>query len=83
MRHENAARYVAEMFCDRLAASKVYRGGKYRETDPIEYYEHSRDHYIIHPETAALLEKLLRMVAEKGEKATFAYIRREVLHNDR
>ncbi len=77
------ARYVAEMFCDRLAASKVYRGGKYRETDPIEYYEHSRDHYIIHPETAALLEKLLRMVAEKGEKATFAYIRREVLHNDR
>ena len=73
-------RYVAEMFCDRLAASKVYRGDQYRETDPIEYYEHSRDHYIIHPETAALLEKLLRMVAEKGEKATFSYIRREVLH---
>lgn len=77
------ARYVAEMFCDRLAASKVYRGDQYRETDPIEYYEHSRDHYIIHPETAALLEKLLRMVAEKGEKATFSYIRREVLHNER
>jgi hypothetical protein len=29
----------------------------------------------MHPETAALLEKLLRMLAEKGEDYTFSYIR--------
>ena len=74
-------RYVVEMFCDRVAASKVYRGEKYRQTDPLEYYQHSRGHYLIHPETDALLEKLLRMLAEKGEEETFAYIRREILKN--
>ena len=30
----------------------------------------------MHPETAALLEKLLTMLRDKGEKKTFAYIRR-------
>ena len=29
----------------------------------------------MHPETAALLEKLLVMLKEKGEKETFKYIR--------
>ena len=28
-------RYVAEMFCDRLAASKTYNGKKYKQTDPF------------------------------------------------
>ena len=31
---------------------------------------------VIHPETAELIEKLLVMLAEKGEKETFAYIRK-------
>ena len=26
-------RYVAEMFCDRVAASKIYRGGDYKSSD--------------------------------------------------
>ena len=38
-----------------------------------------RDHYLIHPNTRALLERLLGMLAEEGEDRTFAYIRREVL----
>ena len=35
----------------------------------------------MHPETKALLEKLLHMLAEKGETKTFEYIRREVLRH--
>lgn len=30
---------------------------------------------MIHPETAALLHRLLLMLAEKGEEATFRFIR--------
>ncbi len=74
-------RYVVEMFCDRVAASKTYRGRAYTQRDPYEYYLRSKDHYIIHPETQALLEKLLKMLADHGEKKTLAYIRFVVLKN--
>lgn len=39
--------YVLEMFCDRVAASKTYRGAAYRDSDPYDYYARSVDHYII------------------------------------
>ena len=39
----------------------------------------SRDHYLIHPDTQALLEQLLTMLKDEGEDATFAYIRAHVL----
>ena len=69
-------RYVAEMVCDRIAASKTYRGDKYTDADPYIYYEKSRDHYMIHPETDALLEKFLRMLKENGEAKTFRYMKK-------
>ncbi|WP_066452567.1 DUF5662 family protein [Anaerotruncus rubiinfantis] len=71
--------YVAEMVCDRIAASKTYRRGAYTDADPYEYFLHSRDHYLIHPETRALLEELLLMLRNEGEQKTFAHIRRQVL----
>ena len=49
-------RYVCEMICDRVAASQIYLGEKYTDASPWEYYEHSKDHYMLHPETRALLE---------------------------
>lgn len=75
-------KYVAEMFIDRIAASKVYKGRAYKASDPLQYYVQSGSMgNLIHKDTAELLERLLRMLAEKGEAATFAYIRREVLKN--
>ena len=38
---------------------------------------------MIHPETAALLEKLLLMLRDEGEEVTIDYIRRELLKNKR
>ena len=67
--------YVVEMFLDRLAASKVYYGKNFNTRIPWEYYEHSRSHMIIHPETKKLLEKLLKMLYIKGEKKTLYYIK--------
>ena len=76
--NEMPVKYVAEMFCDRVAASKIYQKEKYTDASPWEYYAASADHYIIHPKTKELLERLLLMLRDKGEEATFAYIRQEV-----
>ena len=73
--------YVVEMFIDRLSASKNYMGDKYRDDSALKYYLKGRGHYIIHPETDALLHKLLEMNAGKGEEETFRYIRKYVLKN--
>lgn len=70
-------RYLIEMFCDRVAASKIYRGDAYRQTDPLRYFESGLERgRPIHPKTSKQLHFLLKMLAEKGEAATFAYIRR-------
>lgn len=72
-------RYVVEMFLDRIAASKIYKGAAYRDTDPLAYFQGGKGQYLMHAETEALLEKLLKMLAEKGEEETFHYIRHEIL----
>ncbi len=47
---------------------------------PLQYYEKGAAKLgkMIHPETAALIHKLLKMLAEKGERATFKYVREQV-----
>ena len=72
-------KYVAEMLMDRIAASKTYLGAAYTDRAPLDYYLSAKEPAMIHPETKALLEKLLRMLACEGEKKTFSYVRREVL----
>ena len=73
-------RYVAEMFCDRVAASKIYQGKNYTDHHPLTYFENGkfRRGDLIHPETSDLIESMLRMLSEKGEDETFAYIRKLV-----
>ena len=67
--------FVKEMFCDRVAASKIYQGKNYTESHPIEYFLRGKENRFIHPETSDLIEKLLLMLKEKGEAETFKYIR--------
>ena len=67
--------YVAEMFCDRVAASKIYQGEKYDEAYPLLYFEKGREARFIHPETSELLESFLVMLKEKGEDETLRHIR--------
>lgn len=68
-------KYVFEMFIDRVSASKTYLGDQYENTQPLAYYKNGIACQILHAESAALLEKLLRMLAEKGEEETYRYIR--------
>ena len=72
-------KYVCEMFIDRISASKNYQKEKYTDRSSLEYYEKSKDHYIINEDTAALLEYLLEMLVARGEKETFSFIKNELL----
>lgn len=68
-------RFVAEMFCDRIAASKVYQGDAYTQTHPLDYFLRGKPRRPIHPETSDLIEGWLTVLAEEGEEAAFAQIR--------
>ena len=75
---EMPLKYVKEMFCDRVAAGKIYLGDKYTDHNPIDYFEKGKKgnaKNIMHPKTAKLLESWLRMLLEEGEEKTFAYIK--------
>ena len=72
-------KWFVEMFCDRVAASKTYQKERYTDRSPLEYYSRARHERMIHPDTKRDLEYLLGMLADEGEKKTFAYIRKEFL----
>ncbi len=67
--------FLYEMFCDRVAASKIYQGSAYRDSHPLAYFLNAKATRVIHPQTSERLEQLLRMLAEEGEDAVFRYIR--------
>lgn len=68
-------KYVIEMFCDRVAASKIYKGKAYTDRSAYEYFASAKNTRSIHPQTSAFLEMLLIMLCEEGEDRTFSYIR--------
>lgn len=68
-------RYIAEMFCDRIAACQVYLGERYTPSAPYDYYIRSKGHILIHPETGDILEDMLRALRDRGEEEAFAYVR--------
>ena len=67
--------FVAEMFCDRVAASKIYQGKNYTDSHPLEYFQSGKKNRFIHPETSDLIESWLIMLKEKGEAETLRHIR--------
>lgn len=67
--------FVKEMFCDRVAASKVYQGENYTEAHPLQYFLNGKARRVIHPETSDLIESWLVMLKEQGEEKTFEHIK--------
>lgn len=76
---EMPKKYVAEMFCDRVAACRIYHGGEYRDSDPYDYFVRSLPRILIHPATAELLRRMLTVLKDQGEEAAFRYIKEDVL----
>lgn len=74
-------KYIAEMFCDRVAASKIYQGDNYTRRHPLEYFLKAKSRRPIAPETSDIIEGFLRILAEQGEDAAFYAIRRMLKNN--
>ena len=71
--------FVIEMFMDRIAASKVYEKENYTNASVLNYYNLTKDYILIHEDTRQLLVRLLKMLEKKGERYTFAYIKKVLL----
>ena len=71
-------RYVAEMFCDRIAASKIYLREKYTDASPYDYLNRGLPENVMHPETLKELEKMLLVLKDEGEDAAFQYVRQRL-----
>ena len=76
-------KYLAEMVCDRIAASKVYRGNDYTDSDPLAYFSGRNDETVMHPKTAAQLKYFLGLLAEKGERIMFSELKKFVKESRR
>ena len=72
-------KYLVEMIMDRRAACMTYQGKNYKSSSALEYFDKSREKSLMHPQLKQELAYLLTMLAEKGEKETFRYIRNSVL----
>ena len=70
-------KYVKEMFCDRIAACKIYLGKSYNDSSALNYFISKKAKDLMYPDTAVLLEKWLRYLSINGEKKTFKMIRKE------
>ena len=68
-------RYIKEMCCDRIAASKVYNKENYTTKTPLNYLQKSTAREKMTETTYRKLLYLLTMLAEKGEKETLKRMR--------
>ena len=69
--------YLKESFCDRVAASKIYKGENYTDASALEYFRSKKEmESLMHPCTACILGRWLEMLARDGEEKTFARLRR-------
>lgn len=72
---EMPIKYIKEMFCDRIAATKVYLKKSYCDSSAFEYYKNHNDQMALAPKTRDILEQWLTMLVQDGEKSTLKYIK--------
>ena len=71
-------RYIAEMFCDRVAASQTYLKDQYLNRSPLDYYLNGKDYMIMHENTAQTIEQWLTILADYGLDKTIQMIKEEL-----
>ena len=72
-------KYLVEMVMDRRAACITYQGAAYTDASALNYFMGSRERELMHLQTREELEYVLTMLRDKGEKATFSYLKCHVL----
>lgn len=75
-------RYLAEMFCDRVAACKIYQKDKYTTKSPLEYMlSRPQEKELMHPDTYGMLHQLFHLLQDWGEDKTCVYIK-DLVYSD-
>ena len=60
-------KYMVEMVCDRISASKIYNKKKYNNSYPYNYFIERKDEYKINPKMNKFLELVFIELKDKGE----------------
>ena len=61
-------KYMLEMICDRIAASKTYNKGNYNNKMPLEYFYKERDKMVLNDKLVLFLESVFKKLATDGEE---------------
>ena len=69
-------RFLKELICDRIAASKIYQGNNYTKEHPLSYFLKGKPNRFIAPETSDLIEHFLTVLAKDGEETMFEELRK-------
>ena len=64
---------MLESVLDRISASKVYMKDKYSDSEPLNFFIHSKEYNTMNPDTARQIRYLLNYLAENGEEKALAY----------
>lgn len=59
-------KYLLELICDGIAAGKVYNGGKWNDSVPLEYWQNRDSKSFYHEKTRAKLERYYNDIADLG-----------------
>lgn len=70
--------YIAEMFCDRVAASMIYQKEKYTDSSALDYFLGGKHYIIMHKDTKETIERWLTYLANNGLDKTVQYIKKEL-----
>lgn len=60
-------KYMLEMVCDRIAASKIYYKKNYNNKTPYDYYIKNKDKYELNEKLKLFLEEVFINLYKKGE----------------
>ena len=66
-------------FCDRVAATMVYRGENFDVWAPLDYYNKTHGYYVIHQETDAMIKDMLVHLSKSNLEETIDYIKETYL----
>lgn len=64
-------KYLAEMICDRMAASKTYKGKDYTDSSAYDYFINGKAKVMMEKSNAEFIEEYLLLLKNQGEKVMF------------
>lgn len=74
-------RFLVEMVCDRVAASKTYLKDQYTSSSALEYFLKKKESAYMHPKTRKELYKILKMISDEGEKTVFRKLKESITNH--